>query len=77
MAISAGLPRKGIYAFRRNMGNDVCALQHLDSLLISILACYHRRKGGSGNAPGSYDFGIATPLLGQHGQSGRRRVVFE
>ena len=80
MAISAGLPRKGIYAFRRNMGNDACALPLLllDSrLFIFILACYHRRKGGSGNAPRSYNFGIAPSLLRRHGQSGRRRVVSE
>jgi len=52
MAISAGLPRKRIYAFRRNMGNDACALPLRlwdSSLFISTLARCHFRQGSSGN----------------------------
>jgi len=52
MAISAGLPRKGIYVFQRNMGNDACALPLYlwDScLFISTLARYHFRQGSSRN----------------------------
>jgi len=52
MAISAGLLQKGIYAFRRNMGNDTCALplRLWDScLFISTLARYHCWQGSSGN----------------------------